>query len=156
MIHYLVKQLLRVCLSAYTNEPINAGILTPSSEGKTYATVEVSEIFPKDDIIAVGRMSPTALIHQHGELVDPEGNPIKERIEKLQLALFEAEKSQNRSEAYELKQIFKDTIKTARNLVDLTHKILLLLDNPSPQTYEMLKPILSHDKKEINLQDNKV
>ena len=42
----LVKQLLRVFLSAYTNEPINVGVLAPSSEGKTYATVEISEIFP--------------------------------------------------------------------------------------------------------------
>ena len=57
----LVRQLLIICLSAYTNEPINAGLLAPSSEGKTYATVEVSEIFPKEDVITVGRMSPMPL-----------------------------------------------------------------------------------------------
>lgn len=58
----LVKQLVRTFLSTYTDNPINIALLAPSSDGKTYATVEVSKIFPKEDIILVGRMSPTALI----------------------------------------------------------------------------------------------
>ena len=33
--------------------------------------------------------------------------------------------------------------------IDLKNKILIFIDNPHPQTYEMLKPIMSHDKKEI-------
>ncbi len=145
----LVKQLLRVCLSAYTNEPINVGLLAPSSEGKTYATVQVTEIFPQEDVISVGRISPTALIHQHGVLVDSEGNSLKERLDKLQIQIFEAEKDNNRKEVFKLKQIRTDMLKIAKNLVDLNHKILLFLDNPSTQTYELLKPIMSHDKKEI-------
>jgi hypothetical protein len=49
----------------------------------------------------------------------------------------------------QLKQILADMVETARTEVDLTHKILLFLDNPRPETYETLKPIMSHDKKEI-------
>lgn len=145
----LVKRLLRVCFSAYTDEPINCILLSPTSEGKTYSTVQVSEIFPTDDVISIGRLSPTALIHQYGELVDPDGYLLKERLEKLELDIFNAESEQDKKSVHELKQIKTDMMKTARNLVDLTHKIILFLDNPSPQTYEMLKPIMSHDKKEI-------
>ncbi|WP_316504766.1 hypothetical protein [Nitrosopumilus sp.] len=145
----LVKQLLRVFLSAYTNEPINVGVLAPSSEGKTYATVEISEIFPEKDIISIGRLSPTALIHSHGRLVDSDGEPLESRLQKIREQMAEAENEGDRKTARELKGIMADMIASARNEVDLTHKILLFLDNPKPETYEMLKPILSHDKKEI-------
>ena len=40
-------------------------------------------------------------------------------------------------------------IRRARICVDLTHMTLLFLDNPSPPTFEVLKPIMSHDVKEI-------
>jgi len=52
----LVKQLLRAYLSAYTNNPVNIGVLAQSSEGKTYTTVQVSNIFPIEDIILIGRI----------------------------------------------------------------------------------------------------
>ena len=145
----LVKQLLRVFLSAYTNEPINVGVLAPSSEGKTYATVEISEIFPEKDIISIGRLSPTALIHSHGRLVDSDGESLEPRLERIRLQIAEAENEGHKKTVRELKQIMADMIDSARNEVDLTHKILLFLDNPKPETYEMLKPILSHDKKQI-------
>ena len=48
----LVRQLLRVCFSAYTNNPINLGVLAPTSEGKTYATVQVTNLFPEGDVMA--------------------------------------------------------------------------------------------------------
>jgi hypothetical protein len=145
----LVRRLLRIYFSAYTNEPINGLLLSPTSEGKTYSTVEVSNVFPQEDVIAVGRISPTALIHDHGILVDLEGNPIQDKLDKLEKELFQAQKNNNKDEIWEIKQIQRNIMETARNMVDLTHKILLFLDNPKPDTYEMLKPILSHDKKEI-------
>ena len=145
----LVKQLLRGFLSAYTNEPINVGVLAPSSEGKTYATVEISEIFPKKDIISIGRLSPTALIHTHGRLVDSDGEPLEPRLNKIREQMEDAENDGDKKTVRELKRIMADMIASAQNEVDLTHKILLFLDNPKPDTYEMLKPILSHDKKQI-------
>jgi len=145
----LVKQLLRGFLSAYTNEPINVGVLAPSSEGKTYATVEISEIFPEKDTISIGRLSPTALIHTHGRLVDSDGEPLEPRLNKIREQIAEAETKGDKKTVRELKGIMADMIAYARNEVDLTHKILLFLDNPKPETYEMLKPILSHDKRQI-------
>lgn len=145
----LVKQLLRVYFSAYTKSPINMAILAPSSDGKTHATVQVSKIFPKEDFISVGRLSPTALIHQQGILVDEFGNSIEDKLKSLDLDIMEASKAGQKEKVEELKNEMKELFKNAKNMVDLNNKVLLFLDNPSPQTYEVLKPILSHDKYEI-------
>ena len=151
----LVKQLVRTFLSTYTDNPINIALLAPSSDGKTYATVEVSKIFPKEDIILVGRMSPTALIHQNGFLIDEDGNNIDEKLEDITQRIIDAKIDKDKVLENEIKKERDELIKTARRCVDLTNKILLFLDNPQPQTYEMLKPIMSHDSKEIQYMTTK-
>jgi len=145
----LVKQLLRVCFSAYTNNPINLGVLAPTSEGKTYATVQVTNLFPIKDVIAVARLSPTALIHQNGVLVDENGEEVGERLDQLFFEILQARKDKNKELSQELESKERELKKNTKNLVDLSNKILLFLDNPNPNTYEMLKPLLSHDKYEL-------
>ena len=156
----LVKQLVRTYLSTYTNNPINLAILAPSSDGKTHAVVETSKIFPKKDIMMIGRLSPTALIHQNGFLIDENGNNIDEQIEDLYQRIADAKtansnKKLNKELEKELAKELKDILKNARKCVDLSNKILLFLDNPNPQTYEMLKPIMSHDAREIEYNTTK-
>jgi len=145
----LVRQILRVCFSAYSNNPINLGVLAPTSEGKTYATVEVTNIFPSKDVIAVARLSPTALIHQNGILVDEEGNEIGGKLDDLFFEIMNARKSGDKELAHTLETELRELKNNAKNMVDLSNKILLFLDNPNPATYEMLKPLLSHDKYEL-------
>lgn len=145
----LVKQLLRAYLSAYTNNPINIGVLAPSSEGKTYSTVQVSDIFPGEDIVLIGRMSPTVLIHQQGVLVNENNESIENEVKELDDEILAAKKEKRKEDVDKLKQDKRELTKNARNLVDLKNKIMIFLDNPDPQVYEMLKPIMSHDKKEI-------
>ena len=142
----LVKKILWCFLSAYTGNPINLGIMAPSSEGKTYATVEVSKIFPKEDIISVGRMSPTALIHQKGILVDEHHNPI---VEKLKLLEYELENAEDYNFRKQVKTEKKDLLQKSKNLINLSGKIILFLEPPHPKLWDMLKPILSHDSEEI-------
>jgi len=142
----LVDQLLRVCLSTYTDNPINIALLAPSSDGKTYATVKITELFPKEDVIVVGRMSPTALIHQQGELIDKDGEPLQERLNAIDVQITD---TKDKDKIKNLKEQKQKLLSSARNCIDLKNKILLFLDNPTPATYEMLKPIMSHDKKEI-------
>jgi len=140
----LVQKLERCYFSAYSNDPINLGIMSPSSEGKTYATVEVAAVFPKEDVVSVGRMSPTALIHQEGILVNSELNPIQDQLDELDFEL-----SKNNSRKTELKKEKSALLKGVKNLISLRGKILLFLDAPNPQLWDVLKPILSHDKYEI-------
>ncbi len=143
----LVKNILWCYFSTYTSIPINLGIMASTSEGKTYATVEVAKIFPKKDLILVGRMSPTALIHQNGILVDENLNPIESRIELLDYEIKKAGDKEIRNHAQRER---KELLKTAKNLIDLKGKILLFLDAPDIKLWDMLKPILSHDAEQIN------
>lgn len=144
--HKLVIKILWCCFSAYTSIPINLGIMASTSEGKTYATVEVTKIFPKKDIILVGRMSPTALIHQNGILVDENLNPLESKIESLD---YEIENTNDKEIRDQAKKEKKELLKTAKNLIDLKGKILLFLDAPDIKLWDMLKPILSHDAEQI-------
>ncbi len=144
--HKLVKKITQCFFSTYTGNPINLGIMAPSSEGKTYATVEVSKIFPKKDVISVGRMSPTALIHQKGILVDENHNSIEEEIESLEFTLENTDDPEIRKKA---KKDKKQLLRNSKNLIDLSGKIILFLESPHPKLWDMLKPILSHDSEEI-------
>jgi hypothetical protein len=142
----LVKKIVYTFLSAYTNNPINLGIMADTSEGKTYAVVKVAEMFPKEDVIVVGRMSPTALIHQRGILVNINGNPIEEKLTELESQLSQDIKPEEKTST---KHEIKELLRTAKNLIDLRGKTLLFLEPPNPQLWDILKPILSHDKYEI-------
>ena len=74
-------------------------------------------------------------------MIDEDGNNIEKEFYSLESKILNA-KGQ---ELQDLKIEKARMLATARNCVDLTHKILLFLDNPSPATYETLKPIMSHD-----------
>jgi len=63
-------------LSAYSSEPMNLFLKGPSSIGKTFNTVQVLKYFPQEDVWYLGGLSPTALIHERGILVDENGDPI--------------------------------------------------------------------------------
>lgn len=139
----LVQKLLRVCFSAYTGNPVNLAIMAPTSEGKTYATVMITDLFPAKDVIFIGKMSPTALIHQKGKLVDSEGNEIQAKLDELDSML------ENKEDRKEIQQQRKQLLAGAKNLVDLRHKILVFAEPPDPQLLEVLKPIMSHDREEI-------
>jgi len=60
-------------LLTYTEEDqINLGFLAESSAGKSYIPLELSQYFPKEDVIKLGYASPTAFFHEFGEIVtDP-------------------------------------------------------------------------------------
>lgn len=83
----LIRQILYCGMSTYTNDPVNLGIVAPTSEGKTYPVIEVMNFFPKEDIWYVGSMSPKVLIRQQGVLVDNNNEPIDYKIKQLRLVL---------------------------------------------------------------------
>lgn len=63
-------------LSAYTEDSqINVSFNAPSSSGKSYIPLEVSNLFPSEDVIKLGVCSPTAFYHEQGEY-DKETNTI--------------------------------------------------------------------------------
>ena len=63
-------------LSAYTeNAQFNISYNAPSSTGKSYIPLEISNLFPKEDVMKLGNCSPTAFFHEQGEY-DKENNTI--------------------------------------------------------------------------------
>jgi hypothetical protein len=55
-------------LSAYTeNAQFNISFNAPSSTGKSYIPLEISNLFPKEDVLKLGNCSPTAFFHEQGE-----------------------------------------------------------------------------------------
>ena len=102
-----------VQLSAFTeSSQLNLSFNAPSSSGKSYIPIEIAKLFPAEDVIELGYVSPTSFFHSHSE--------------------FNKE--------------------TKEFLVDLSRKIIIFLDQPHNQLLEHLRPLLSHDKKEIKVQ----
>lgn len=102
-----------VQLSAYTDSSqLNLSFNAPSSSGKSYIPIETAKLFPEEDVVELGYVSPTSFFHSHSE--------------------FNKE--------------------TKEFLVDLSRKIIIFLDQPHNLLLEHLRPLLSHDKKEIKVQ----
>lgn len=54
-------------LSAYTEDTqFNVSFNSPSSTGKSYIALEVSKLFPDEDVIKLGNCSKTAFFHEQG------------------------------------------------------------------------------------------
>jgi len=138
----LIELVVMAGLSAYSLNSMNLGIEAPPGEGKTYSAVESLEIFPKQDKIFLGDLSPKALVHERGKLINSNFEPVSHRIVELESKLIETK------EKKEKEKIKKEINKIKWNssyLVDLSGKILLFLESPNIETWKMLRPILSHD-----------
>src|SRR5919199_242166 len=142
----LVRQIFYSALSAYTNDPINLGIIAPTSEGKTYPVIESLKPFPKEDVWLIGSMSTKLLVRQKGVLVDKNNKLLKPQIKELKKEIVDAKEEEKQEE---LKEQLQEMYENARSLIDLRGKILVFLEPPQHELWDLLKPILSHDSEEI-------
>jgi hypothetical protein len=62
----LVKQLFYVMASAYSNNPLNLTINSPTGEGKNWVIKKVSEKFPEEDVLRLSGMTTKAIFHRRG------------------------------------------------------------------------------------------
>ncbi|HJT46889.1 MAG TPA: hypothetical protein VJ729_01815 [Nitrososphaeraceae archaeon] len=160
----LVKQISYTMLSAYTNNPINLAINSPTGEGKNYVLNKVGEKFPKDDVMFLAGMTDKALFHRQGSLVIKneigEYVSIDDKVEQIDSDIADKEsdiassenndfKKARRNQINQLEAQKKDLLKHAKKLIDLSHKILVFLDTPKPELFNTLMPLLSHDKYEV-------
>jgi len=141
-------------LSSYMQHPLNLFLRGESGSGKTYNVVETLKYFPQERIMYLGGLSKTALVHDHGVLLNKNGEPIDldDRPEKPVRKQF-----QNDDDFNEALKGYKDEAKAWRQeleesytLVDLTHTIMVFLEVPDFSTFQTLRPILSHDVTEIS------
>jgi len=143
-------------LSAYTKNPINLFLRGESSIGKTHNVIQMLRYFPDEDVLMLGGLSPTAIVHDYGVLVDRNGDPIdfseqpSKRKPKKTKKESEEEYARRIEEWEEAHKKWNDKIQNARYIVDLRNRILVFLEAPPIETYNKLRPILSHDKEEIS------
>ena len=161
----LVKQISYTMLSAYTNNPINLAINSPSGEGKTYVIQKVGEKFPKEDVMFLAGMTDKALFHRQGLFVvtneqtgehqplDKMMSEIDSQIEDKELEIARTKDSMLREglKAFidSLEEDKKELKKQAKKLIDLSHKVLVFLDSPRPELFNAIMPLLSHDRYEV-------
>jgi len=171
----LIRQVFYTGLSAYTFDPMNLFIISPTSEGKTYTTEKVSQYFPKEDVWKIGNISNKALIRQKGILINSKGESIQEQVDKLRLELRDTTTVTIRFEAptgkpevdpitgkpltvqqkvdkrrAEVKKKLDKLMDDATILINLQGKIVIFLEPPQRELLNLIKPILSHDTPEIS------
>ena len=81
--HATKLSVLSTGLSAYLPEPINLFLKGESGIGKTYNVIETLRYFPPENIWFLGGLSPKALIHDYGKLLNKDGDPL-DLLEKPQ------------------------------------------------------------------------
>jgi hypothetical protein len=149
-----IRIIVYVGLSANTFNPLCLAIRAPTSEGKTHMVVKSMSYLPEKDIIYIGTMSPKTLVRQYGTLVDQNNQPIAEEVRELKKEIALAERAAKKDpekikQALELRDELDMMLSTAKYLINLHGKILVFLDAPHPGVWSIIKPILSHDKWEL-------
>ena len=142
-------------LSAYIPEPASLQNIAQTSEGKTHTIEGVCRAFPGHDVLNLGGLSPTALVHEVGEWVDrvtgeSRENEFKTLYDQLEEADYIEKRIEAKREKNRVKKELKELRLKSKQIINLENKIILMLDRPNPKTLEMLKPILSHDRFEID------
>jgi DNA-binding MarR family transcriptional regulator len=144
-------------LSAYLGSPTNLFLRGESGVGKSYNVTETMKYFPQEDVWYLGGMSQKSLVHSHGILLNKDGRPInwdakpvkpKSRDFGKDLDGYKQAEKQYTKEA----KAFAHEMAGSYNLIDLSRKVLVFLEVPEYNTFQMLRPILSHDKMEIEYQ----
>jgi hypothetical protein len=147
--------ILKTCISAYSDNPLNLFLEGPPSIGKTNAVKHVVvPYFPRRDVMLLGALSPTALVHDYGTLidtrtgleVDPDKKPTKENFTTGQ----GKEKVVDKRGYVQAQKEWRETLRNAAYLVNLKRKILVFLEAPHYETFARLRPVLSHDVPEIS------
>jgi len=109
-------------LLTYTEEDqINISFAAESSTGKSYIPLELAWYFP--NVVEYCYVSPTAFFHDYGNLITDPAD----------------------------KRNIPDEKKHKIIEIDLHQKILIFMDQPHDMLLQRLRPLLSHDRKELTL-----
>ncbi len=145
-------------VTAYT-KPVHLLKESPTSTGKTYNTVEISRVYPDEDVMLLGSLSPTAFAYDHGISVDKEGNDLTLKIEELELKIESFKDKIAELPRKESKRLTRQLEKTSLELInlqkdnykliDFENKIVVFLEDPPLATWARLRPVMSQDRWEI-------
>ena len=159
-----IRKILNVCLSAYTDDPVNLAYVSPSSTGKTYLVESVTSYFPAEDLIVLKSISRKAFTMERGRLVlktyTEDGVEYTETIENpftgkttsvaeylayLNDEIESKENKENPALIESLREKRAEINQSVMTLIDFTNKTLVLLDRPSQGFWADTLSIASHD-----------
>ncbi len=143
-----------VGVSAYVpNCQLNLFLKGASSTGKTYNVVNVMHYFPKIDVRTLAGLSPKALVHDHGTRMNSRGEEINldDKPRKPLKKNFKDDSKYDEALAKyeEAIKAWNKEVAESYVLIDLSNTIMVFIDSPERETLNHLKPILSHDEKEV-------
>ena len=157
-------------LSAFTENPINLAVVSPSSEGKTHLVVQTLSRFPQKYIWMYRKVSPKTFTRERGI---PAVRRIVENQEIFEtdimneftgksmsvgayLRFLKEAASRKNSDAddsevdpEEAQEALFQLEGDIYTLVDFRDRVLVFLDRPDPALWNELLSVLSHDKKYI-------
>lgn len=139
-----IDNILLTGVSSFTNDPINLGIIAPSSEGKTYAALRVARLFPNATILTGA--TRTAFFYERYVLEGKDGQSLEPRL--LELRRQKDQLKEEGESTLEVEIQINALLADAKRVVDLSGKLLIFLDAPDSQLWEALKTLLSHDTHE--------
>lgn len=143
-----ILQILLTFLSAYTEDPQNTRVFSPSGEGKTYLVTKVANLFPKEDIIILSKATSESLKYNLSKKVIENGRDnFQDYDEAIKPLEDELSKSKDKKKQEELKIQIKELRESIRSIIDLRNKTLVFTDSQSYGVWENLKTTLSHDSK---------
>lgn len=140
------KSVLLTAMSSYSNNPLNLFLKGESGEGKTYNATQALRYFPDRNVWLLGGLSPTALVHSFGILEDENNRVIEQGEDEEGKQFYYYKDTLERIR----KADFNEIRRNSHYVVDLRFKILLFLESPHFETYNYLRPLLSHDAFEIS------
>ncbi|MDG6222540.1 MAG: bifunctional DNA primase/polymerase [Candidatus Bathyarchaeota archaeon] len=141
-------------VSSFGPEPLNLFEKGQSGSGKTYNAIETLKYFSEQNIFYLAGMSPKAIVHQKGVLMDKDGIEISDEDfpEKPNRADFRGnlEGYKTAKDEYKIKRMeLNERLKGSYNYINISNQILVFLETPHEETIKMLYPILSHDKDRV-------
>ncbi len=161
-----IRKILNVCLSAYTDDPMNLAFVAPSSTGKTYLVESATRYFPAEDLIVLKSISRKAFTREPGKLVlktfTEDGPEYKEVVENaftgkqttisdyiayLNHEIDSKENKNNHDLIESLREARTEITENMMTLIDFTDKILVLLERPSQGFWADMMSLASHDSK---------
>jgi hypothetical protein len=146
-----IEQITLVFLSSYTKNPMNLRILAPSGEGKTYLVTQIAKLFPEENVVILAKATAQSWKYNFitKKLVENGAGNWQDYEIAIKPLQEQLAKSKIKEEQDEIQQQIRELQDSSCDLVDFTHKTIILVDSQSFELFENIKTTLSHDQDNI-------
>lgn len=145
----LIYEILFNGLSAFTDKPSNLQIAQKSSEGKTYPVLQISQYFPKENVLTLGSITPQAFKYELGEEVTHDYKPLQKELQEIdeqKKLLKEKSGIEISDKLKELEEQKKELEQNKKFMIDLHKKWIIFKEPPDPHLLQALYSTLSNDE----------